>query len=705
MRVEVIALLVLIVVIIIVVLFNDRRSECSVPHDVQVQQKSPVSGTTSKSGVCPVSGATSKSGVCPVSGATSKSGVCPVSGAKSTPEKSSVRSKLKSLVTGGWVSRLGNYMSEYIAKNSKNSVKNRILARSGIFQIRQSHFNDGTFRIKTPGTYHLKEDILFNPPTGSDSTRADTPLNGFWFAGLSVEADNVIIDGRGHTIEIAAEYMQTVNVIGSFVAILLGNNQFSGPLFGGGEATFPDTSVYVPSNFVKIKNIKIVGKGTHFGIMGNNCKNISITCSEISDCQVSNVYMQSVQGLRMSRNILRGSVTPLTINQDVTQLFYMRKRFREFVEGGVPNAQVQWDNLEAYVSSNPDRFNPAAQRYPSTALYGLFIVPSPTTFFEFPVGSLESTIGSGFTDSFLNGGFNKEVVVENCQFLDFITEFNEMVGIGTNANEPSNPVFPLQGWILLTFGLFGAIQWKDAFDSTGTFNPNDFLKSLVFIMNTIWPMLGPLQGIYPTNSVTIFESILNSDANTFYANASPLHSLQSDGTFAKGLFGIRAIAIDGGSLKNLKFDNVSAIGPPPIDPVTLPGYQNVTMPQPLIRSRANDAWHVSLEFCNNVIASDIKMQNLFSKHGYTFAYHFAGENSNCAVTFSESENQSAPNTVVNSVTDTGDSFCFTVEDNTGIITLGNLETKNISAAGTVEHFATASNLHPTEIIVANCQAI
>ena len=564
----------------------------------------------------------------------------------------------------------------------------------------QKSFNSGTYRIKTPGIYKFVGNVTFNAPVEEESKRPDTPINGYWFAGLTVECDNVVIDGQGYTFSVSPSYIQN-NLVGTFADVLLGNNQFSGVVFGGAGSQFPDTTSYVAANNVSVKNLNIVGKSSHFGIMGNNNDNINIDNCNISDCQVSNVYMQSVQGFVLTNSNLSGSTTPVTIIQDQTQLDLMEQQYPKLIAAGVPGAAAQFAALQAYVAANPARFDPVPMAFPSSALYGVFLVPGPTALFPQPMNAETSAISASFAGGFRNGEYNENVTITNCNFSNFITSFNEIVAIGTNASDPPSPYFPLTGWPLIFFGLFGCIQWKDAFDTLNNFNPNAFLQSIVFIMNYVYPSLGGLQPLLPSNSLAIFDSILNSNAAEFYSNAAPLVSIQSDGTTAKGVFALRSVSVKNALFDHLTFNNVSAIGPAPIVPTTLPGYANVTQPQPVTESGGNDAWHVGLEVVSNIVASNITMTNITSLHGNTFAYENSNENSNSIITNSSSTNQSAPNTIVTPTMGAGESFGFTVENNTGVIVLQDLTTHNLTAGGAVVPFAAPSAVFP-QIIVTNC---
>lgn len=569
-------------------------------------------------------------------------------------------------------------------------------------RLTSSNLSTGTYRIKTGGEFILSEDLTFNAPVGTASTRFDTPLSGFWFAGITVEtAEAVVIDGAGHTLRVDPKYTAS-NAFGSFAVLLLGNNQFSGALFGGASGSFPDTPSYIAARKVTIKNLRIVGGGSHFGIMMNNNDDVVISNCVVEDCQVANIYGQSPQRLSIRDSVITGSTTPVTVRMEQTQLVLMRKTYAGMIAGNVPGAAAQLALLEAYVAANPARFDPALtppQAYPST-YFGIFIVPGPTSLFAFPMNGVTSATSASFVDGFRNGAFGQNITIDNCTIADCNTLFDEIVTIGSNI--PKSAVFPLSGWPLIIFGLFGGIQWKDAF-TAGVFAPNEFLRSIVFIMNYVLNIPAPLPPILPANQQNIFTAILTkpvTPASTllFNNNAAPLVSGQSDALVAKGNFAMRICAAENVSVTNVRIRNIVATQTLlPIDQTTLPGFGSLSAPHPAERSRGNDVWAISLEGCKNVHIPDSKISAINSTRGYVFGIHSAGEEYNVKMLNCEIAGMSAPNTTVTPVIDAGDVFGYPVENNLGPISAENCTITGLDGPGTVQPFFTVSTAATTVV--------
>ena len=550
--------------------------------------------------------------------------------------------------------------------NSTLNVTGATIAGRTTYPIKQSDFATGSLRIKTPGTYVFTENVIFNAPFGPAATRPDAPLTGFWFAGISIECDNVVINGNGYTFTSSSTYVNANNT-GTFAMVLLGNNQFSGQLFGaGGLSQYADTSSYLAANQVLVENINIIGAGSHFGIMGNNNNNIYINNCNISDCQVSSVFLQGAHILEITNCNFSGSTTPPPVPAAQATLVSVRRQLANFITLGVPGAAAQLAALNAYVLANPSRFAPSGQTFP-TSVYGIFLVPGPPAGFPFPM----NTASIAFATSFASGRNNENALIENCNFTGFKTDFNELVGVGTNI--PFSPNFPVPVFLLgVFFGLFGTIEWKDVFPS-GTFAPNDYTKAIAFCMYVAYPVLPPqIQALVPANSVAILDSIINTNLTEFNNNCAPIVSLQSDLSYAKGLFGIRAIATNNLTINNVKMIDFKATGILPIVPSTLPGYGALSAPQALTTSFGNTLWGISLEVCNNITTTNLDFSDFVSTNGTVFAHHLSQENANVTVSNSTFQNMSTLRAASRV-------FAVSVQNSTGGVNLQNLISRGLTA--------------------------
>lgn len=544
--------------------------------------------------------------------------------------------------------------------------------------ITQEMFKEGTLRITKPGTYSLSEDILFNPTL----TRDDLPANGFWFAAISIETDDVTIEGNGYDIRLSDEYA-ALNPANIYTAVLLGNNVFAGALFGVNGSIYPDTPLYVAAQNVTINNLR-VSYSSHFAIRGSNNACVRIQGCSFENCLVTAVALQGPIELIVDNCKFKGATIPAPSIAEQTLLLLLRQTLQTMITNNVPGAVAELAALNAWVASNPARFMPN-EPYPGT-LYGIFISAGATAVFRFPMNSATNAVSQG-----VGGGRECEnVKITNCEFRDFIVSARELVMVGTNlpqpANDPPFPGVPLVVIPLSFLGGFSQLQWRDVFPY-GVFAPNAFAHAITFVGNWIYPQLSPgQQGLIPANTPQIITSVLTSNLGLFNANAAPIVG-QND-QIIKGLFGIRVVGAVNVLMDNIFMENFQSVGPSAVDPTTLPGYGSIT-PQPIVRNRMNDAWFSSVEVCENVKISNSYWDGITSAHGWVFGLDNPQETHNYMVENSLVENMSAPGLATSAVEPAGQVFAYTADNSLAGDVFINVTTENLSAAGGVTHFPAA----------------
>jgi len=591
-----------------------------------------------------------------------------------------------------------------------------------VIWITQNDFVDGTYRIKTPGYYALKESICFNPTFGENNNRPDLPPNGFWFAGITVETDGVILDGRYRGFKESRDYFNA-NIIGTYAHVIIGNNTFFGSLYGIGASFFADQPPNgippgfgsVPAHNVTIKNFKF-GLSSHFGIRGGDLieqpteSNIRIYNCIFKQHQSANINYQGPSNISIRKCKFYGYKNVADFTAVNTQLVLTLQLLNALIQNGVPGAQEQLDALNLFVEQNPERFN--RPQINATTNYGIFINSGTNSIFKFPVNYITNSIAKSISSS----PNPDNVKITDCTFKDFLITAKEFVGVGSNCAigsdegciEQVSPIGIPQTTIPLSIsGLFAVMLWEDAFWKSNNFNPNAFIKAMAFIVN----FFGTNNPVFPTNAQAMIDSILNSDEELFYANCAPVLGLGGDGNISKGLFGIRMVGVNNARLENIKMCNFVSNGLEGIVPESLPGYDKVTMPLPVTRYRGNDAWFVSFEVCpdvfepndNRIVYKNSCLRNITSLNGYTFGVDMPQDDQNILVKNVCINGMNSPfSGPETSTTDLGDVFAFNVENNNpnGKIILKNVTTKNLNAAGEAFPFPTPAD----SVILINARA-
>ena len=223
-----------------------------------------------------------------------------------------------------------NYISNLIKDFSENqkilNLKNiyeNNLQNLDIIKLYQSDFTNGTFRIKKSGNYVLQEDIIFNPnesnnfqPTEEQIKNNEYPVGIFgayhlgFFAAITIESDNVIIDLNGFTIK--QSYMH--HLMQRFYSHI----EFGNSPFINFQGPHQFTNNFKCAKQCIIMNGKLQ-KSSHHGIHGNLGNNIAILDLIIEDFEVAGIALNGFENTVISDVICNGR--PIKNNMKVLSSF------------------------------------------------------------------------------------------------------------------------------------------------------------------------------------------------------------------------------------------------------------------------------------------------------------------------------------------------------------------------------------------------
>ena len=182
------------------------------------------------------------------------------------------------------------------------------------YELYQSHFNNGTFRIMKSGTYKIMENIIFDFNADYNNPNSDTawwPANddanedsshniypgagdyhdpyflGF-FAGITIESDDVILDLNGYELRMSDTFYHQQRW---FTIISLQSQYF---LPGQGIGFF-GADPYFAKNII-IKN-GTLGLTSHHGIHGHFNKHITINNVQVKDFETHGIQLNGFDGI------------------------------------------------------------------------------------------------------------------------------------------------------------------------------------------------------------------------------------------------------------------------------------------------------------------------------------------------------------------------------------------------------------------------
>lgn len=196
----------------------------------------------------------------------------------------------------------------------KTEIMNRIL-------LTNVDFSNGTYRIKKPGIYILSEDIVFNPtflfPQKSQKEEYPTGKNGAYhlgfFAAITVECHNVIIDLNGYSIKQSKRH----NLLQRFFSIIeLASSPF---IQKQGPHAFTDT--IQSANTCLIMNGSLLNS-SHHGVHGNNTHNIVLYNLDIHDFEVAGIALNGSTDSVLSHCNLKGRKSGIPVLSSFSQAFF-----------------------------------------------------------------------------------------------------------------------------------------------------------------------------------------------------------------------------------------------------------------------------------------------------------------------------------------------------------------------------------------------
>jgi len=204
--------------------------------------------------------------------------------------------------------------------NNDNSNHDELNSVNDQYELYQKDFLYGTYRITKSGTYTIMEDIIFNfnapdnfiagetSPNGIDtyawwpnpSTQHDIYIGsgeyhgpyflGF-FAGITIECDNVILNLNDHELKMSKEFYTQQRF---FSLIELASQPFMPSQGPGMFGTDPKT----PSNVI-IKNGKL-GLTSHHGLHGNRITNINIENLKVYDFETHGIQLNGFNNIKLN---------------------------------------------------------------------------------------------------------------------------------------------------------------------------------------------------------------------------------------------------------------------------------------------------------------------------------------------------------------------------------------------------------------------
>ncbi len=457
-----------------------------------------------------------------------------------------------------------------------------------VIMLKNSDFIYGTIRLRVPCGVILKENIVFNPDNGDGSNdqfdqnkslrKEDYQTKAYrigFFAAITLEADNIIIDMNGKNIRQSARHhiFQRIHA-----HIELGDQPFipkEGPL------DFGDT-IDAPTN-VHIFNGSF-GLSSHHNIHGNNTSNVLIENITFENFEVASIAINGTKNVFLCDLNVKGNFKEVPI----VGIFSNAVILQRIVEMLLPKVQNQQalNDLTTKYNRLTDAINHVVEgvlengviddeKYPDTKMfknehrmvdgnsYGILI-------------NRKGMAVLGLQDKYELDKFSHNIYLENVNIDNIHGVVKETVGL-SNPNEVVgsgySSGFVQNGPVGEVFQITESFDIKandNVFSYDSTYKGNvmsDMHLALVRWSNEVFPDADPALVEYYNQGRL---GTLNIDPSlvplAYPGTSAPQKTMRfignGDSMFhtQKGIFGLRIDGVDGLKLKNVNVCNIKNYG-------------------------------------------------------------------------------------------------------------------------------------------------
>jgi len=543
-------------------------------------------------------------------------------------------------------------------------------AQDDVYQLYQSDFEEGTYRITESGTYIVMEDIELNFNAAPDDHPSPNNIeDDFWwptdadaypgaqaardayflgyFAGLTIEVDDVVLDLNGHEIKMAkAFYYQQPY----FSIIEVENQPFlpqQGPGFFGSDPIYPSR--------VTIKN-GVLGLSSHHAIHGNWNHDIVVQDVHVKDFQTHGIQFNGFTNLDIINCEIGPSSDMAYLNGNYGHLRLILPILENVAEqaislemddilfAGRSEAMSMYDLIDKVVQEMDMAFKFAmyGETFEGHELWAeaqkMFINPSGLPYGAVLYGLFLNYPSAGIFGWHVNDVLSYNATVENVYIHDLRHKGIEVVGyqsggrVFCNAFNGPLPAFD-------TFGDEDAwtFQKQLYYDDDVTEYDVQYHGSIItdiwiaqFYYGTTdydnWPGI-PYMGV--DDQLVEWAMGLNDD----YINqntANMYFSCNEDAMFhpSKGLLAMKASGTDGMAIKGLRIENIQDETPLGSDLCGHKDTYHFSQQEPYqIGFSMNMVMGISMDFMTSTTMEDVVMDKMVSNTGlvYGFAAWFESE--------------------------------------------------------------------------------
>jgi len=313
--------------------------------------------------------------------------------------------------------------------------------RANPIYLKQSDFDNGTYRITRSGYYVLSEDIVFHPnpdndfkPTTQQFKDNIYPVHPYrlgFFSAITIETFDVVLDLNGFSMSQSTQH----NLRQRFFALIeLANTPF---IPKTGPADF-GMDIDSATNVV-VKN-GVLGLSSHHGIHGNNNEKILIHDLIIKDFEVAAISLNGGNHIYIKDNTIQGTNTNITSNAMLSQCLFGLP-FLKTIKEQYPDAyletiegQLSIDTIIDNIELETNMFIQSQLNNDNTTYQGILKNVSGLldgNVYGIVLNSNGPVIGK-FKPLSATNTRNSFVMIENTTITNILSDGLEIIGYGPN---------------------------------------------------------------------------------------------------------------------------------------------------------------------------------------------------------------------------------------------------------------------------------
>ena len=195
-----------------------------------------------------------------------------------------------------------------------------VLQNLPVTMLHAADFAQGTVRLRFSGKYVLAEDVEFDPPAVPGDAYSRPPYQLGFFAAVTVEAPNVVLDLGGHTLRQSKRHALRQRF---FSVIELSDQPF---LQGQGPSDFgPDEPGPVRKCIVENG---VLGRSAHHGVHGNEPIDVVLRNLVITDFEVGAIHLNNPTRCTIQNVHVHKTRRPVPVTAAYSQAVFARDALR-----------------------------------------------------------------------------------------------------------------------------------------------------------------------------------------------------------------------------------------------------------------------------------------------------------------------------------------------------------------------------------------